>query len=184
MAKKLETFSLSSLIKNQEGFTLVEVMIALTLFAVFTTVFIMSQATNQNNSTLMSEDIKLHNLAEMKINEVILDPPKFSNATESEKETKAFEIEGYETYKYTIEYKKLEIPNLNELTGKDEEDDPNGESRNNAIQKMVFEKLKENMEKIIWQVKVTVENTETQYAYELTSWIENREARIDTNFGF
>jgi hypothetical protein len=132
----------------------------------------------------MSEDITLHNLAEMKINEILLDPPKFTNATDNDKETKAFDIEGYKTYKYTIEYKKLEVPNLNELTGKDEDDDPSGESRNNAIQKMVFEKLKENMEKIIWQVKVTVENTETKYAYELTSWIENKEAKIDTNFGF
>lgn len=159
-------------------------MIALTLFAVFTTVFIMSQASNQNGSALMAEDIRLHNLAEMKINEILLNPPKFTNATESSKETKAFDIEGYEGYKYTIEYKRLEIPNLNELTGQEERDNPNEDSRNNAIQKMVFEKLKENMEKIIWQVKVTVENTDTNYGYELTSWIENREAQIDTNFGF
>ena len=180
MAKRLKI----NLLNNQSGFTLVEVMIALTLFAVFTTVFIMSQATNQNNSSVMSEDIKLHNLAEMKINEILLDPPEFTNATDNTKESKAFDIEGYKIYKYTIEYKKLEIPNLNELSGKEEDDDPSGESRNNAIQKMVFQKLKENMEKILWQVKVTVENTETQYAYELTSWISNPEAKIDTNFGF
>jgi len=170
---------------NERGFTLLEVLIALSLFAVFTTVFILSQATNLNNSSLMAEDVTLHNLAEMKMNEIQLDPPKFTNATENETETKAFEIEGYEKYKYTIEYKKLEVPNLNELTGKEEgEDNPNEDSRNKAIQKMVFEKLKENMEKMIWQVRVTTTNTETNYAYEITSWITNKEARIDTQFGF
>ena len=183
MVKKLN--KKNYLCDNQDGFTLVEVMIALTLFAVFTTVFIMSQASNQSNSSLMAEDIKLHNLAEMKINEILLDPPKFTNSTDNIKDTKAFTIEGYKNYKYTIEYQKLEIPNLSQLTGKEEgEDNPNGDSRNNAIQKMVFEKLKENIEKMVWQVKVTVENSETKYAYELTSWIENKEAKIDTNFGF
>ena len=49
---------------------------------------------------------------------------------------------------------------------------------------MVFEKLKKNMEKILWQVKVTTTNTETDYKYELTSWITNSEAKLDTNFGF
>lgn len=176
----------NNILDNQNGFTLVEVMIALTLFAVFTTVFIMSQATNQNNSALMSEDIKMHSLAEMKMNEIQLDPPRFTNATDNTKESKNFDIEGYKNYKYIIEYKKLKIPNINELTGKDEKDDPNRESRNNAIKKTVFKKLKENMERMIWQVKVTVINTETDgdYAYELTSWITNREAKIDINFGF
>ncbi len=183
MAKRLKNSILGILNIDDKGFTLVEVMIALTLFAVFATVFLMSQGTNQTNSQLMAEDIILHNLAEMKINEVILDPPKFTNATDKEKVSKAFDIEGYKNYKYTIEYKKLEVPNLNELMGK-EKDDPNGESKSNAIKKMVFEKLKENMEKILWQVKITVENTDTNYAYELTSWITNTEAKIDTNFGF
>ncbi len=176
---------ISSIFNNEQGFTLLEVLIALSLFAVFTTVFILSQATNLNNSSLMTEDVTLHNLAEMKMNEIQLNPPRFTNATENEKETKAFDIEGYKKYKYTIEYKKLEIPNLNELTGKEEgEDNPNEDSRNKAIQKMVFEKLKENMERMIWQVRVTITNTETDYAYEITSWMTNNEAKIDTQFGF
>ena len=170
---------------NQNGFTLVEVMIALTLFAVFVTVFLMSQGTNVANSIQMAEDITLHNLAESKINEVILDPPTFTNATASDKETKNFEDEGFKHYKYTIEYKKLEIPDLNQLMGKsDEEDNPNEDNKNNAIKKMVFKKLKDNMEKILWQVKVTITNTETDYKYDLSTWVTNPDAKIDTNFGF
>jgi prepilin-type N-terminal cleavage/methylation domain-containing protein len=175
----------SNILKNQNGFTLVEVMIAFTIFAVFISVFLMSQGTNISNSVIMMEDITLHNLAESKMNEIILNPPTFTNGLENDKKSKNFEEEDYKKYKYTIEYKKLEIPNLSELMGQtDEEDDPAAESKNNAIKKMVFKKLKKNMELILWQVKVTTTNTETAYAYELTSWITNSEAKLDTNFGF
>jgi hypothetical protein len=68
--------------------------------------------------------------------------------------------------------------------GQSEEDNPNEDSRNDAIKKMVFKKLKLNIERILWQVKVTITNTETDYGYELTSWITNTEAQLDTNFGF
>ncbi len=171
---------------NEKGFTLVEVMIALTIFAVFISTFLMSQGTNISGSILMAEDITLHNLAESKINEIVLDPPTFTNALENDVESKNFEIEGYKKYKYKIEYKKLEIPNLEQLMGQsnEEEDNPNQDTKTNAIKKMVFDKLKTNMEKIIWQVRVTIINTETDYSYELTSWISNPEAKLDTNFGF
>lgn len=175
---------ISKILKNSQGFSLVEVIIAMTVFALFISTFLMSQGTNITNSTQMAEDITLHTLAESKINEVILNPPTFTNATENDKESKNFEEEGYKKFKYTIEYKKLEIPNLNELMGEQEEDNPESESKNNAVKKMVFEKLKKNMEQMLWQVKVTVTNTENNYSYELTSWVNNTEAKIDTNFGF
>jgi prepilin-type N-terminal cleavage/methylation domain-containing protein len=180
MVKGLTKPSLS----NQKGFTLVEVMIALTIFAVFISTFLMSQGTNISNSILMMEDITLHNLAESKMNEIILNPPVFTNGLENSNKSKNFKDEGYKKYKYTIEYKKLEIPDLSQLMGQSEEDNPNEESRNGAIKKMVFKKLKLNIERILWQVKVTITNTETDYGYELTSWITNTEAQLDTNFGF
>jgi len=179
MAKRLKIFLI-----NKSGFSLVEVIIAMTIFALFISTFLMSQGTNITNSAQMAEDITLHTLAESKMNEVILNPPTFTNATENDTETKNFEDEGYKKFKYTIEYKKLEIPNLNELMGEQEQDNPESENRNNAVKKMVFEKLKKNMEKMLWQVKVKVTNTENNYSYELTSWVTNTEAEIDTNFGF
>lgn len=171
-------------ILNQLGFTLIEVMIAMTIFAVFISTFLMSQGTNITGSIQMAEDISMHNLAESKMNEVLLNPPNFSNALENDIESKNFEEEDYKTFKYTIQYKKLEIPNLNELMGETEQDDPSSESKNNAIKKMVFDKLKKNMEEMVWQVKVTITNTENNYMYELTSWITNSKAKMDTNFGF
>lgn len=184
MAKRI-----NDILSNQKGFTLVEVMIALTLFAVFITTFMMSQGSNISMSMQMSEDIMLHNLAERKMNEVILNPPKFTNATDKDIEEKNFEEEGIKKYKYKIEYKKLEIPDLNQLMGKMDGEDEKGntsgqKSKTDAVTKMVFKKLKKNIEKMLWQVKVTVTNTENNYAHELTTWVTNNDAKMDTNFGF
>ncbi|MBC74454.1 MAG: hypothetical protein CME64_00405 [Halobacteriovoraceae bacterium] len=168
---------------NSKGFSLVEVMIAMTLFALFITAFLMSQGSNISGSINMEEDLTMQALAQTKINEVLLNKPVFTNATENDVETKNFEEEDFKRYKYTIEYKKLEFPNFQQLTGT-EEDDPYGENRSNAIKKMVFDKLKKNLEQILWQVRVTITNTETDYQYSLSTWLTNDDAKIDTNFGF
>lgn len=166
-----------------QGFSLVEVMIAMTLFALFITAFLMSQGANISGSINMEEDLTMQSLATRKINEVLLDKPLFTNATENDVETKNFEEEDFKIYKYTIEYKKLEFPNFQQLTGTEEED-PYGQDQDDAIKKMVFDKLKKNMEEILWQVKVTITNTETDYEYSLSTWLTNDKAQIDTNFGF
>ena len=181
MEKKLNSFSSQTL--NSKGFTLVEVMIAMTIFALFTTAFLMSQGANIDDSSMMREDLVLHSLAKRKINEVLLDKPQFTNATEKDIDSKNFEEDEYKKYKWTVEYKKLEFPNFQQLTGVSEEDE-NPQDRNQAIKKMVFDKLKKNVELMLWQVQVTVTNTETDYSYTLSSWITNDEAQVDVNFGF
>lgn len=168
----------SKLAKNQDGFTLVEVMIAMTIFAVFVSAIIFSQITNVNNSIRMSEDILLHNLAEMKMNESMLDLPEFTNALENTVKSKNFDIEGFKQYKYKIEYKKIEFPDFSQITGQTEDED----RKEDRTKKAIYEKMKKNIEKIIWQVKITVTNTESDYSYELNSWITNPKAKIDTNF--
>jgi len=174
MVKKLNT---------ESGFTLVEVMIAMTIFALFVTAFLMSQGTNIDNSSMMQEDIILHSLAQRKINEVLIDKPTFTNATENDVDSKNFSEEEYKKYKYTVEYKKLEFPNFQQLTGTSEENDQN-QDPNKAVKKMVFDKLKKNVEQMLWQVQVTITNTETNYSFTTSSWITNDEAQIDVNFGF
>lgn len=173
---------MKSLLKNQKGFTLIEVMMAMTIFAVFVTAIILSQSANVSTSIRIAEDLNLHNLAEMTINEVILTPPKFTNALKNDKKTKNYEIDGFKHYKYTIEYKKTKFPNFADLTGQSEDED--NSANNQAVEKLIFNKLKKNMELMLWQVKVTVTNTQTDYTYELTSWITNEKAKLDTNFTF
>ncbi|MCT4641986.1 MAG: type II secretion system GspH family protein [Bacteriovoracaceae bacterium] len=167
---------------SQGGFTLIEVMIALTIFGVFTTAFVVSQANNVNNSIEMQKNVTLLSLCQNKMNEAILDPPKFTNLTDKEVTSKNFTQEGYKHFKYKIEYKKLELPDFSGLTGQDDESAANS-GNDNLVRKAIFKKLKDNIEKILWQVKVTVENTQTKEFFELTSWVTNDKAQLDTNFG-
>lgn len=177
-------------LSNQKGFTLVEVMIALTLFALFITVFLMSQGANITMSVQMNEDVKLHNLAQRVMNEEILNPPKFTQALENDIKEKNFEEDGFKEYRYKIEYKKLEIPDFNQLIGKDKDSNnsssssSSGQNKTNAITQMVFKKLKKNIETMLWQLRITITNTQTDYSYALTTWVSNRNAKMDTNFGF
>ncbi len=165
---------------SQSGFTLVEVMIAMAIFAVYVTAIVLTQTTNVNDSARMAEDLKLHNLAELKMNETLIADLKFTNATENDPESGAFEIEGFKNYKYLVEFKKLELPEFEAIMGKSEED--NAQQEVDVLKKTVYTKMKKNIEKIIWQVKVTVTNSLTGAKYELNSWVNDKNARIDTNF--
>lgn len=165
---------------NQKGFSLVEVMIALAIFSVFVTSIVLTQSTNVNNSILMAEDLNLHNLATMKMNEVLIAEKKFTNATEKDIDTGTFDGDDYSQYKYQVEFKKTEFPDFSQLIGK--EDDEYTQTEDSSIKKKIFDKLKKNVELMLWQVTVTVSNTETDYKYSLNSWITNTEAKVDLNF--
>ncbi len=168
----------------QTGFALVEVMIALLIFSVFAVSIISIQSSNVTSSAILAEDLALHNLAELKMNEVLISRLKFTNATENDPDTGEIEVEGYENYKYTIEYKKMLLPDLSAIMGKSEDDNPYEEdSGSKRLEKMVFEKLKKNIEGVLWQVKVIITNSLTGEEYELNAWVENKDAKLDTNFG-
>ena len=65
-----------------------------------------------------------------------------------------------------------------------EEEDSNSQDNSKAMKKIIFEKLKKNIEEIIWQISVTVTEPNTNYSYTLNSWVTNEKAKIDTNFSF
>lgn len=175
-----------------------EVMIAITLFAFFITAFLASQGYNVTDSQLSEEQLMLQSLCERKINELVLDPPKFNNVTENLKETKTFEESEYSNYEYTLEIKKLEIPDFAQLfnqdgavseAGADAYDgnyygEGNQSNRNTNLEKMIFEQLKQNIEKVIWQARVTVTNKETKYNFTLSTYLTNYNEKIQLNVGF
>ncbi len=182
----------------QSGFSLLEVMIAITLFAFFITAFLTSQGYNISDSALSEEQMILQSLAEKKINELFLEPPTFSNATENLKETKKFEEKEFENYEYTLEIKKLSIPDFAQLFGQkgavseeskenydgDYYNDSNSGRRNASLEKMVFDELKKNIEKIIWQARVTVTNRESKYSFSLSTYLTNYNENIQLNINF
>ena len=185
-------------INNQKGFSLLEVMIAITLFAFFVTAYLTSQGYNVEDSRISEEQLMLQQLAERKINELVLDPPKFTNATANTKETKTFEESEFKNYEYTLEIKRLEIPDFAQLFAqKDSATDEAKESydgdyysegakgqRNQNLENMVFEELRKNIEKIVWQARVTVTNKETKYNFTLSTFITNYNEKIQINIGF
>lgn len=183
---------------KQDGFSLVEVLIAITLFALFVVAFLTSQGYNVSDSQLSEEQLMLQSLAERKINELYIDPPKFQNITGNFKETKTFEGKDLTNFEYTLELKKLTIPDFAQLFtqkggGSEEAQDAyegnyfnegGGQQRNSGLEKLVFEELKKNIERMIWQARVTVTNKETKYNYTLSTFLTNYNERVQLNVGF
>lgn len=185
---------------NNKGFSLLEVMIAVTLFAFFVTAYLTSSGYNVEDSRLSEEQLILQQLAERKINELVLDPPKFSNATANLIETKTFEESEFKNYEYTLEIKRLTIPDFAQLfaqkdaTTSDAKESYEGDyfsegvqgqgQRNANLEKMVFEELRKNIEKILWQARVTVTNKETKYNFTLSTFLTNYNERVQLNIGF
>lgn len=174
------------MIKNQRGFSLIEIMIALTIFSVYSVAMIYRQSNNVTGSIQMSEDLILHNLAELKMNEVLIGKRNFSNIEEKDPETGVFEIEGYELYKFKVLIKKTQFPDFSQIMGQEDEQEKSssGNKNENAIQKLIFKKLKKNIEEIIWQVTVTTTAPHSDYSYSLNSWINKSNPKLDTNFTF
>ncbi len=163
MAKKLRK------ILNTKGFTLVEVMISLAIFAVFAASYLTAQGYNISDSTVMREELDLKRFAELKINEIIVTPPELKDSLTISKDSGKFEEDN--NFSYSIEYKKFVVPDLNKITGGDQEaQDPN--------ETKIFNNIKKNLEKIIWQVEVTVKNETSERIYSVSTWLYNHQAQV------
>ena len=184
----------------QKGFTLIEVTVAITIFAFFATAFLASQGYNVQDSGLSQEQLVLQYLAEREVNRLMIDPPKFTNAQADSKETKKFEEAEYKDYEYTLELKKLTIPDFAQLfaqkgsaseEGQESYDgdyfnqnQQGGAQRNSTMEKMIFEEMKKNIEKLIWQARITVKNKETNYTFVLSTFITNYNEQVTLNVSF
>lgn len=169
MAKEI---SKPTLCNNQKGFTLIEVMIATGIFAVFIAAYMVAQGFNFSDSSKFSENIKLKNLAEMKMNEIIMDPPELSESLTVGSEEKTFEDE--EDYQYKLTWKKFELPDLSKF----EEDQNQQDDPVKQLEMKLYEKIKENMEKMLWQLEITIKNKLTGETYTVSSWLYNGEAEL------
>lgn len=155
---------------NQRGFTLIEVMIALAIFAVFVTAFISGQGGNILDSTTMREDQQLFILANNKLNEIIVTPPEFSETLTSNVDTKAFE--DNENYEWSAEFKKFEIPEYSAATGQEEV------PQEQEMQSRIYSRIKDNLEQMLWQVRVTVKNKATGQSFSMSTWLHNDKATV------
>jgi len=161
---------------HSNGFSLLEVLIAVTIFLTFTTAFYVTRGQNKADSIMMREEITLQNLAESKINEIIDHPPELRDALTigPENDYKAFD--DYPDYEYAVKWKKIVIPDLAKIKG--EEEETGGNDQSSSAMAIISKNIKENMEKLIWQVRVTIRNKETDFKYDLSTWVFNHKAKV------
>ncbi len=152
-----------------------EVMIAIAIFAVFATVFVTGFGYNLLDSGKLKEDILLKDFCENKINEIITNPPNLTDSLTLNKETK--DIDGNADYQTIVEYKKFFVPDMNKIADSSKAEDEE-ESQQAQLQKRIFNVFKENMEKMIWQVEVTVKNKVTGETFRLSTWLNNPNADV------
>jgi prepilin-type N-terminal cleavage/methylation domain-containing protein len=172
---------LRKILSNNHGFSLAEVMVAFSLLAIFLVAFTASQTDMLSDSEHLKIELDTQQFCEEKINDIKLDPPKFNDGLTLSPETGTFE--GHESrtiYKYSIEYKRFELPDIFQLTSSGEEGENSSASSNqpNNYMNQVFKQIQENIKNLIWQVSVTVTNSETDHICILTAWVNNPEAKI------
>lgn len=170
--------SLTKILKgNQSGFTLLEVMIAIAIFAVFATTFVTGTGYNLLDSGKLKENILLKDLCENKINEIITNPPELRETLTLAKDIK--DVESNTDYQTIVEYKKFFVPDMTKIQGKGPDDEQSDEESQQAqMEKRIFGIFKENMEKMVWQVEVTVKNKLTGETFRLSTWLMNPNADV------
>ena len=63
-------------LKNEEGMSLIEVITAVFLFAIFITAFMTTQGNNITTSIRFKDELALKDIAEIQMQELILNPPE------------------------------------------------------------------------------------------------------------
>lgn len=165
------------LANNQSGFTLMEVMIAIAIFAVFSTTFVTGMGYNLLDSGNLRQDILLKDFCENKMNDIITNPPELRETLTIAPETK--DVEGNTDYQTIVRYKKFFVPDMTKIAGKGADEEENEEESQQAqMEKRIFTVFKENMEKMVWQVEVTTKNKLTGESFTLATWLMNPNADV------
>jgi hypothetical protein len=158
--------------------------VAFVLFSIFYVVFIASQGDNILDSQYVAEELKLHNLCENILNDILVAPPVLNDSLTNTPQVKKFEDSELADYDYMIEYKRFEIPNIFQINNEEESEEEQEEQNNsnNQYLGLIFEQIKNNIKEAIWQIQVTVKNKQNNTIFTLSSWLRNPDARIQTQF--
>ncbi len=167
---------LKKLINNKDGFTLMEVMIAIAIFTVFASVFVTGQGLNLLDSSKLKDEILLKDFAENKLNEIIVNPPELRDSLTLSKETK--DVVANSDYQTTVEFKKFYVPDMTKISTPDADSKDQEESPQAQMEKKIFKIFKENMEKMIWQVEVTAKNKNEATTFRISAWLYNPNADV------
>ena len=162
---------------NKNGFTLLEIMIAMTVFSMFVTAFVVSQGNNLADSSNMRFEYQLKNLLEKEVNEIIINPPEFTPGLLITNENDYKAIEDFEGYEKKVEWFEFLLPDLSQLNKKEGSED-NESSQQDNIQTKITESVSKNLKLLLWQLRVTIRHKETQKQMEATTWLVNQKAKV------
>lgn len=129
-----------------------------------------------SDSTLMRREVLLENIANQVLNETIASPPQFSKSLLLNPEDSYKKFEENDFYEYRIEWHEFKVPDFNKLMAKEEEET---DANASTIQNMVFENIKTNLEKKIWQLRVIVREKESKFPFELSTWVLDHKVMVN-----
>ena len=162
---------------NENGFTLLEIMIAMTVFSMFVTAFVVSQGNNLADSSNMRFEYQLKNLLEKEVNEIVINPPEFTPGLLITNENDYKTIEDFEEYEKKVEWFEFLLPDLSQLNKKEGSEDSESSQQDN-IQTKITESVSKNLKLLLWQLRVTIRHKETQKQMEATTWLVNQKAKV------
>lgn len=154
---------------RQAGFSLFEVLVAISIFAVFFIVFANSFFQNQRASTELNQELIMSNLAEKIIRQTLVALPPLSESLHNSNKKESFEAPDQD-YSYTVEWSRLEFPNFAELMKSvNPEADP---STSQSIMDQVFKQVQAATKDVLWQMRLTIIHNPTGKAYPVSFWIK------------
>jgi type II secretion system protein I len=158
---------------NHKGMTLIEVLIALALFSTFIIAFMSGQGNNINTSIRFKEELQLRDIAEVILNEQMIEPPEVKITAGNVKidpiQSRKFKtFEDNEQYEYAINTYKISIPDFDKIV--DTGDKSQEENQQQGTEKLIYNKFKENMEKLVFQIIITVRHKTSGQVYDLSTW--------------
>jgi prepilin-type N-terminal cleavage/methylation domain-containing protein len=162
---------------NKNGFTLLEIMIAMTVFSMFVTAFVVSQGNNLADSSNMRFEYQLKNLLEKEVNEIIINPPEFTPGLLITNENDYKTIEDFEEYEKKVEWFEFLLPDLSQLNKKEGSEDSES-NQQDTIQTKITDSVSKNLKLLLWQLRVTIRHKETQKQMEATTWLVNQKAKV------
>ena len=148
-------------------------MIAITIFSVFVAAYLTVQGDNIGDSIRYNQELVLHQMCMGKLNELMNEPPEFKDALTLTPDIKTDEHNS--NYEYTIEYKRFELPDLNKIQGKSDDDT----TSDNPMFKMIYDRMRTNIKEMIWQIRVTVKDKSSGAVYSLSTWLNNPKSKVN-----
>ena len=166
---------------GEKGMSLLEVIMAVAIIAIFGVALLTGIGGNVFRSGEMRAELKIVELLELKMNELVLDPPEFKE-TLLEEFSDEKDFEDFPGYTYSVRMHPFMLADYLSALGQgpESEDFEDG----GELYRRVFNLVSKNVQKMVWQVEVTVTHTESERSQSVSTLLNNRDTGIEWEGGF